>query len=421
MKKVGLVASLLVGLFAVNSSAHAETSVPDLQKQLDEINGKIQKLLAEKAADEQQVKAKSEPAANNGEYLKKLWGNTKISGYGELEYIFKKDNGNGKGGNTLDPHRVVLNVTSQLSDWIEFNSELEWEHGGSDGGADGSISVEQAYLTFKLNPALNVNAGVMLLPMGAINQNHEPTNFYSSARPALDMYLIPSTWQEMGVGISGALHKKVDYQLMAVSGLDGTNFDAAKGVREGRQGFKKDNNRNFAVAGRLDLRPVDGLRTSLSLYSGNSASSGTSTAYTTIAAVDGRYRISDFELAGEYVHVYQDRPESLNTEIGRNMSGYWVEGAWHALPSAWKQGRLSNADAVLFARYSELNTQHGGAADPSKTSGRFDRNYTTVGVSFLPIPSVAIKADYQFFGDRRAAGEVPLDNDKFQVTVGFVF
>jgi hypothetical protein len=157
------------------------------------------------------------------------------------------------------------------------------------------------------------------------------------------------------------------------------------------------------------------------LYSGNSAPSGSPTAYTTIAAFDGRYRLGDFELAGEYVHVYQDRPDVLNTEIGRNMSGYWVEGAWHALPTAWKKGKLSNADAVLFARYSELNTQDGGAVDPTRTSGRFDRSYTTVGISFMPIPSVAIKADYQFFCDRRAAGEIPLDNDKFQVTVGFVF
>lgn len=417
MKNVGLAVTVAAAVLGFASASQAD-SITDLQKQLDQINAKILELQTQKKPEAVPPPA---PATENSDYLKRLWGNTKVSGYGELEYIFKKDNGNGNGGNTLDPHRVVLNVTSQLTDWIDFNSELEWEHGGSDGGADGSIAVEQAYLTFKLNPELNVKAGVMLMPMGAINQNHEPTNFYSSARPALDTFLIPSTWQEMGVGISGALHKKVDYQLMAVTGLDGTGFSAAKGLRDGRQGFKKDSNRNFAVTGRLDVRPIENLVTSLSVYSGNSAPSGSATAYTTIAAVDGRYRLGDFELAGEYVHVYQDRPEVLSDEIGRNMSGYWVEGAWHALPAAWKKGKLAEADAVLFARYSQLNTQQGGAVDPAKTSGRYNRNYTTVGLSFMPIPSVAIKADYQFFGDRRGAGETALDNDKFQVTVGFVF
>ncbi len=411
MRKIGLATTVMAGVLVFAATSRAD-SITDLQRQLDEINGKIKEL---------QTQKKPEAPSESSSYMKRLWGNTRVSGYGELDYIFTKENGNGKGGNALDPRRVVLNVTSQLADWIDFNSELEWEHGGSDGGPDGSISVEQAYLTFKLNPALNVKTGVMLMPMGAINQNHEPVNFYSSTRPALDTFLIPTTWQEMGIGISGALHKKIDYQLMASPGLDGTKFDAEKGMREGRQGFGKDSNRNFAVSGRLDLRPIDNLTTSLSFFSGNSAPSGSPTAYTTIAAFDGRYRFNDFELAGEYVHVYQDRPDVLNTEIGRNMSGYWVEGAWHAMPSAWKKGKLAQADTVLFARYSELNTQEGGAIDPAKTSGRFKRNYTTVGVSFMPIPSVAIKADYQFFGDRRAAGEIPVDNDKFQVTVGFVF
>ncbi len=406
-----ILTAVTVGVLAIGSTVHAAT-IEELQQQLQELNGKVQEL---------QTQKKSESESADGGYLKKVWGSTRLSGYGELEYIFRRDNGNGNGGNTLDPHRVVLNVTSELADWIGFNSELEWEHGGSDGGADGSISVEQAYLDFKFAPAFNVKTGVMLNPVGAINQNHEPVNFYSSARPALDTYLIPSTWQEMGVGIHGALHPKVDYQLMAVTGLDGTKFDGEKGLREGRQGFGKDSNRNFAVTGRLDVRPVTNLATAVSFYSGNSAPSGSPTAYTTLLVFDGKYRYSDFEISGEYAHVYQDRPEVLNTEIGRHMSGYWVEGAWHALPQALKKGKLANADAVLFARYSELTTQDGGAVEASKTSGRFDRNYTTVGVSFMPVPSVAIKADYQFFGDHRSGSELALDNDKFQVTLGFVF
>lgn len=410
MKK-SVLAVIAAGCMTIGATAHGAT-LEEMQKQLDELQGKMQELQNQK---------KQESPQESGDYMKKLWGGTKISGYGELDYIFRQDNGNGKEGNTLDPKRVVLNVTSELADWISFNSELEWEHGGSDGGADGSISVEQAYLDFKFMPALNLRAGVMLMPMGAINQNHEPTNFYSSTRPELDKYLIPSTWQEMGISAHGAINQKMDYQLMAVTGLDGTKFDAESGLREGRQGFGKDSNRNFAVTGRLDVRPVTNMNTAVSFYSGNSAPSGSATAYTTVVAFDGRYRYSDFELAGEYVHVFQDRPEVLNSEIGRRMSGYWLEGAWHCLPQAVKKGKLASADAVLFARYSELNTQEGGAVDPTKTSGRYDRNYTTVGLSFMPIPSVAIKADYQFYGDHRAAGEKAIDNDKFQLTVGFVF
>lgn len=410
MKKRCILA-VAASLLAIGTVGHA-TTVEEMQKQLDELNLKVEEI---------RTKKKSEPVAIDGGYLKKVLGSTQFSGYGELDYIFRRENGNGNGGNTLDPHRIVLNLSSELSDWINFNSELEWEHGGSDGGANGGVSVEQAYLTFKLAPAFNVKTGVMLVPMGAINQNHEPVNFYSSARPALDTFLIPSTWQEMGVGISGAINPKIDYQLMAVTGLDGTKFDAESGLREGRQDFGKDSNRNFAVTGRLDVRPITNLSTAVSFYSGNSAPSGSPAAYTTLLAFDGKYRYSDLELSGEYVHVYQDNPGLLNQSIGRNMAGYWVEGAWHVMPRMLKQGRLAGADAVLFARYSELNTQEGGAVDQTKTSGRFDRNYTTVGISFLPVPSVAIKMDYQIYGDHRSGNEQALDNDKFQVTLGFVF
>lgn len=400
--------------------AHAATN-EELSQELDAIKSQIKALTAtsQQKADETIKPAPSTETVSGG-YMKQLVDKTKLGGYGELDYIFKRDNGNGNGGNTLDPHRVVLYVASELTDWISLNTELEWENGGSD-GQDGGVAVEQAYLDFRLADPINVKAGVMLMPMGAINQSHEPTSFYSSARPALDTFLIPSTWQEMGIGIHGALGRKVDYQLFAVTGLDGTKFTPEEGLREGRQKFGKDNNRNFAVTGRLDYRPITNLSTAVSFYSGNSAPSGTPTAYTTILAFDGKYRYSDFEIAGEYVHVYQDKPELLNPEIGRNMSGYWIEGAWHCMPKMLKQGKLANADTILFARYSELTTQDGGAIDPTKTNGKFDRNYTTVGLSFMPIPSVAIKADYQFFGDHRAAGEIPLDNDKFQLSLGFVF
>lgn len=410
MKKIVGVLATLVMVLGLSTGSRAE-SLEELQRQLDDLKGKVQEL-------QQQKKPEAPPVDLAA--IRKMLGGTTFSGYGELDYISRRDNGNGNGGNTLNPHRIVLNVSSELTDWIGFNTELEWENGGSD-GQDGGVAVEQAYLNFRLSDALKIKTGVLLVPMGAVNQNHEPTNFYSSARPELDTYLIPSTWQEMGIGISGALHGAVDYQLMAVSGLDGTKFDGASGLREGRQAFGKDSNRNLAITGRLDIRPLDRLTTSLSFYTGNSAPSGSQSAYTTLLAFNGEYRISDFELSGEYVHVIQDNPAALNPEIGHAMDGYWVEGAWHVMPKSLKKGRLSAADTVLFARYSELNTQSGGAVNPLLTSGKFDRNYLTMGVSFRPIPAVAIKADYQIYNDHRSAGEKPLDNDKIQLTVGFVF
>jgi hypothetical protein len=416
MNKLFVALAVTLLLSATITPARAG-SLEDLQKQIDDLNSQMKEL-----KEKEKAPAIAETKAEES-YLKKTWDRTRIGGYGELDYVFRKENGNGNGGNTFEPRRVVLYVNSGLTDWLTLNTELEWEHGGvPDGGPDGGVSVEQAFLDFKLAKAFNIKAGVMLAPVGAINLYHEPTSINSTNRPELDQIIIPTTWQEMGIGIHGKLGDRVDYQLLAMTGLDGTKFSAENGIREGRQDFGKDSNRNQAVTGRLEIRPLTNLYTDFSFYSANSAPSGKPTAYTTVAAFNARYSIGDFDIAGEYARVYQANPAGLEvTDVGHSMSGYWVEAAYHFMPKALKKGKLSEADTVLFARYSEFNTQVGGALDPARVSGRFNRNYTTFGIAFKPVTTVVIKADYQIYGDHRKSGEIPLDNNKFQVTLGYVF
>ena len=411
MKKALTLFATVTILAAAAAQSRAAT-VDDLQEQMNNLAGEVKALKSE-AAKEATLGVKNRPDA-----MGKILNKTNFGGYGEFDYIFRQENGNQKGGNIFDPHRIVLYINSELSDWVNFYSELEWEHGGD--GKNGKIPVEQAFLDFKIASPFNVKAGVLLVPLGGINANHEPTNFNSTERPDLDRILIPSTWREMGAGIHGALGDKTSYELLVLNGLDGSQFSAESGIRNGRQDMDVDINRNKAIAGRLDIRPITNLYTNISFYTGNSAKTGT--AYTTIAAFDGSYRIDDLELAGEYVYIYQDDPNSLGTnalkgKIGNTMSGYWVEGAYHVMPKSLKKGKLKEADALVFARYSRINPQEG----VSNANGKYDRKYTTFGLSFKPVPDVAIKADYQWYDDNRAAGEQALDNDKFQITLGFVF
>ena len=415
------VALAVILLLSASITPARAGSLEELQKQVDELNSQMKEL-----KEKENAPAIPETKAEES-YLKKTWDRTKIGGYGELDYILRKENGNGKGENIFDPHRFVLYVNSGLADWITLNAELEWEHGGvkdtvEENELSGEVAVEQAFLDFHIARPFNFKAGTMLVPVGAINLYHEPTNFNSTERPELDRFLIPSTWSEMGAGIHGSLGRKVDYQLLVMNGLNGAEFSAKNGIRDGRQNLNRDNNKNKAITGRVEVRPISNLYANFSIYTANSAPSGRPAAYTTIAAFDGKYSIGDFDIMGEYVHVYQHNPAAMRvTDISHNMSGYWVEAAYHFMPKALKKGKLSEADAVLFARYSEFNTQEGGALDPVQVSGRFDRNYTTFGIAFKPITTIVVKADYQIYGDHRKPGEIPLDNNKFQVTLGFVF
>ena len=87
----------------------------------------------------------------------------------------------------LDALRLVLYTGYKFNDRIVFNSEIEFEHGGySDEHTEGEAKVEFAYLDFLINKAFNVRAGMMLVPMGFINELHEPPAFLGARRPQVE-------------------------------------------------------------------------------------------------------------------------------------------------------------------------------------------------------------------------------------------
>ncbi|WP_243688691.1 hypothetical protein [Geotalea toluenoxydans] len=120
MKKSFVLMAAVTILCSMASMARAAT-VEELQQQVEELRNQVKA-----------IKAPAPSAESGGDgYAKKVWDSTRFGGYGELDYIVTRENGNGKGSNAFDPHRFVLYVNSDLSDWITLNTELEWEHGAS--------------------------------------------------------------------------------------------------------------------------------------------------------------------------------------------------------------------------------------------------------------------------------------------------
>ena len=114
-----------------------------------------------------------------------------------------------------------------------FISELEFEHVSE-------VYVEQAFLDYKIKKNLSINAGLMLIPMGIQNLYHEPASFNGVERTNVDKYIIPTTWREMGIGLSGrSIEHSINYQAMLVNGFNGYNdggvFSGKSGLRSGRQ------------------------------------------------------------------------------------------------------------------------------------------------------------------------------------------
>src|SRR3989339_129754 len=122
-------------------------------------------------------------------------GKLNIGGYGEVHYNqplknYQKDLG------TLDVHRIVMFLGYNFSKKTQFVSEIEFEYAKE-------VWIEQAFLQHRINNFINFRAGLLLVPMGIINEYHEPTTFNGVERPVIDNKLSLSTWREVGFGLSG--------------------------------------------------------------------------------------------------------------------------------------------------------------------------------------------------------------------------
>ena len=137
---------------------------------------------------------------------------------------------------TVDFHRFVLLFTHSFSDRIRFVSELELEHAFVEGLEEaGELELEQAYIDFLVTRELNFRAGMLLVPVGIINERHEPPVYHGVERPFVDTFIVPSTWFEGGAGVHGELGRGVRYRAYVIAPLDASGFSADEGIRGGRQ------------------------------------------------------------------------------------------------------------------------------------------------------------------------------------------
>lgn len=343
-----------------------------------------------------------------------------IGGYGEFLYQGKAstlEDGTRVGADkSVDALRMVLYTGYKFSDRILFNSEIEYEHGGySDEHPEGEAVVEFAYLDFLLAKAVNVRAGMMLVPMGFINEIHEPPTFLGARRPLVEQGLIPTTWHENGVGLHGDLPGNLSYRLYVMNGLDGSKFKAG-GIRDGRQAGKEANAQSLAWTGRLDWTPLPGVLVGGSFYTGNSNQTGSGEALrTTIVDLHAEYRTGGLQLRGLYVHTTNSAaylqtlgPADPARETGTRQGGGYLEAGYDVLGG----GRQA---LIPFLRWERLDTQAEVIPTVVRDPGT-DRTVLTTGLNYRPIPNIALKADYQRLTNGARTGR-----NQWNLGLGFYF
>ena len=345
-----------------------------------------------------------------------------IGGYGEVFY--KRDTLDDSGN--FDTLRAVLYVGYKFSDKWVLNSEIEFEHAGKS-----NTYVEFLNLDYQHSEALNFRVGLILNPMGFVNQIHEPTFYYGVDRPLVEKVMIPSTWREGGAGIYGRLGDRVSYQAYGVVSLNGDGFGAG-GYRGGRQkGIGRWGGAdNFSFTGRVDVDVISGLMVGASMYTGHQGQDtpDIGSLQMTMYELHAQYQRYGFHFRALFSQAYVDDTDAWNAvnaagagdaQLASESQGWYIEGAYNVFSLLMPDSKQS---LEPFLRYSQVNTQKAFETAPTAQQLAAGQQYNvdvlTVGIQYKPIPQIVFKLDYLY----EWGNENNVDYEKqIQVGVGYVF
>jgi len=339
-----------------------------------------------------------------------------IGGYGEALYRNRDE-----GTDDADFLRAVLYFGYKFNPKWVLNTELEFEHAST--SEEGSVSVEFAYLDYLFHESLNFRAGLVLLPMGLLNELHEPTVFLAATRPVIEQRIIPSTWRENGVGFFGGVGP-LSYKTYVVNGLQGEEFTAS-GLRDGRQKGSEALAEDLAWVGRLDWNIRPGLLVGGSLYYGDSGQDIDPDLSTTIADVHFDWHWKGLNLRAVGVSAEVDDVSELNdfiaardeidlgevSSVGEELQGWYAELGYDVLTFV----EAGTQSLTPYLRIEQIDTQDKLPAGVEKRASS-DLDILTVGLNYKPLDQIVFKAEWQQTEDGDGDGQ-----DQVNVGMGYVF
>ena len=319
-----------------------------------------------------------------------------IGGYGEMYYAdtTKED---GTSSDTTEVKRLITYFGYKFTDNIILNTEIEYEGGGvTVSGSGDEVVVEFLYLDFLLNSNFNLRVGNMLVPIGLINQQHEPTLFTTVQRPATAKYIIPSTWNESGIMAYGNIIEGIEYKVAALSAIQPDDAAGDKWFRNGRGGSTVTNNVGLATLGRVDYTGINGLLAGVSLYISNDI---------TLWDTHIDYKKAGARVYGTYAQTSRSGTSTGTTQVTDSYGGY-INASFDLLSMTNSEMKLP-----IFAQYENYSPQDKRA---DGTSGD-DTTNISFGLNFFPHPQIVFKTDYVLSTTNNLTDKIA------SLSMGFIF
>ncbi|GAB3461875.1 FlxA-like family protein [Massilia terrae] len=434
--------ALAAAFLAAPASVLAQET--DLAKRVEQLAAELAQLKAELAAQKAQAAsaqtapapaapapgapapapvATSAPAAVAAAAPASEQPSTVLIGYGEINYNRPVRNASGA---QADVRRAVIGFQHRFDERTKIVSEFEWEHAVVSASDQGESEVEQLYVEREFGGGLRARAGLFLMPVGLLNQTHEPTAYYGVERNFVETAIIPTTWREAGIGLTGEFGEGYTWDAGVTTGFDLTKWDPAS--EEGResplgsihQEGQVAKARNLALHGALNWRGYPGLLVGGSVFTGKAghATEGFAAQDARVSLVDlhTRYTPGAWDLSALWAYGRISDTGALNatfvgnpTPVPSSFAGWYLQAAYQL----WQSG-----DYVLspFARYESFNTARSYGAMPAGLGVATGPNQrvSTVGANFKVGQGVVLKADYQKFADDKS-------RDRVNLGVGFAY
>lgn len=337
-----------------------------------------------------------------------------IGGYGEVHYhqpLSSEIRQNGE----LDVHRMVMLFGYQFSERTQFVTELEFEHVSE-------VYVEQAFLQHKINKSINFRGGLLLIPMGIVNEYHEPTTFNGVERPLVDNKISPTTWREIGFGLAGTIQSaNLKYQAYLVNGFNGydgtAKLNGKSGLRSGRQKGASSYISSPNFTGKIEYYGIRGLNIGLSGYFGDTqsklyngiakdndaalAKADSSVVGISMIGLDARYNLKGLQLRGQLYSVSLSNTDEYNKFTGKNkttpndlgskMTGYYVEAGYNV----FRHFEKVKTELVPFVRLEGYDT-HADVESNITRNQSYKNSVVTAGLTLKLAKGAVLKTDMQW-------------------------
>ncbi|MFO1391671.1 MAG: hypothetical protein U1E94_05560 [Agitococcus sp.] len=389
LKKLALA---LLSVSVANITSAADVDLAQLQAQIKAQQAQIDALVA----------AVEKPTSTASTF-----SNITLGGYGEA--YFKHIDGE---KDEFDAYRLVLFVSHKFNDKVRFSSELEIEHAyvkdtdtgtASPSKTEGYVALEQLFLEYQYLPKHRVAAGQLLVPVGILNETHEPDTFYGTFRAPVEREIIPSTWFETGLMASGEIVSGLSYDAMLSSGLKN---DGSKAIKEGRQRGSKADGSDLAYTARIKYTGIAGFEWGATWHHQTDMSQG---------APKVANQNLDADLLETHIAVQKDifglRALYAKWDVNKSAlaaadTKYAEQEGWYVEPSVKVLPTLG-----IFARYSEWDNT---AADSVSSNWQ----EASLGLSWWLDERAVVKADLQRRDDPNGNN---IDKNGFNLGIGFSF